>query len=235
MLDGKRLRQVGTRLLSLLLIAAFLHYLQKYWRVVQHRRSEQHMFGAALIAVRPFWCLEGMDDCLFKTPTRPPAPWRDYAPISYKPPDPAFHFPSKLGTGIFSTGVYTGCFLIAMWFYNMFLKTGGFTWSQWSKATTKQVLPPLDVSWSTPLGDSFDRDNPQQPRHRPRTRVTPSPFSYKKRLVVALALFGRVLVLMGLSSSSLRPLPDSNCGSTDASMVGSAQPIWILETSMPYR
>ena len=102
-----------------------------------------------------------------------------------------------------------------MWFYNLFLKTGGLTWENWERATTKRVLPapslppeqPADAAVSEPwtwttlpwtwrtlasdlCADSFCNSKPAEARHRPRKRVAPARTSYKKRLVVALGLFG---------------------------------------------
>jgi hypothetical protein len=134
--------------LSLLLIAAILHYIQEYWRVTQTRccRPEQQLFGASIIAGQPLWCLGGMDSAGFvKTPPKFPDIWRLCVPILFEPRDPPFSFPCNLASCFF-----VGCVLVSMWFYNTFLKTVGFDWTQWEKITTKEVLPlPPEVTWDT--------------------------------------------------------------------------------------
>ncbi len=129
--------------MSLLLIAAFLIYLQEYWSVV-----EDQIFGASIIAVQPLWCLKGMNAAhvaadYVKTPPKFPDIWRLCVSVHFEPREPPFSYPSNIASCFF-----VGCFLVSMWFYNTFLKTVGFNWDQWQKATTKAILPlPPEATW----------------------------------------------------------------------------------------
>ena len=89
-------------------------------------------------------------------------------------------------------GPLPACILIAMWFYNMFLRLGGFSIAQWSKLTTKLwLMLPSSTTWKHAFVDSYDKDNPTPPRHRPRVRSTPSKHSNKRRLLLSLGLLSQ--------------------------------------------
>ena len=84
-----------------------------------------------------------------------------------------------------------GCIVVAMWFYNLFLKVGGFSFNQWSKATTKQWCKPVSINatWNEAFVDSYDRDNPIKPHRRPRVRVPPPKRTLPHKLIMLLSLF----------------------------------------------
>ena len=79
------------------------------------------------------------------------------------------HWPTHIGLHLFGLSSLIVC--VYMWFYNIHLRLAGFTWTLWSKATHKLVIPNQLVDCLT-FEDSFDKDNPvvplsQEPKPKP--------------------------------------------------------------------
>jgi len=97
-------------------------------------------------------------------------------------------FPVALGAAFL-----TDCIVLLMLFYNLFLKIGGHLWTQWSKLTTKLVFPNTCEAWSNPFVDNFEKDNPVETFHRPRTKTKPKPTNRAQFLACAFAALSGIL------------------------------------------
>ena len=91
--------------------------------------------------------------------TPPPDEWRLHSRHQPKHQQ-SVHWPTNLGLHLFGMSSLIIC--VCMWFYNLNLKFAGFTWSNWSKATHKLVVPNQLADCLT-FEDSFDKDNPAVP------------------------------------------------------------------------
>ena len=192
------MQQASLFLLSGLLIAFLFLICQEFWAVptpgvvpflfkVHHPWfifPFTHFFELAAMSVSP-QCLEGGLHGLNETFPEKPDNWRALPPPA-PPPPPLTTWPSFPHMCV----LLTTCFLIARWFYNLFLRVGGFSWHQWAQRVTKLVVPSTCFSPS-PFADTFDKDNPLPKHRRPRVRSTPPPFSLKRGLMLAMTLFGQ--------------------------------------------
>ena len=164
----------------------------EYWRIPPQATVDH---GPVSPEVRSWWCLKGLGyigettaEITTKTPPPPfPEPWRRSKPEPDPSSNAGFSFPSEG----FDYYLLSGCFLICMSFYNLFLRFGGYAWSQWRKCATKLVIPTtLDSNIEFTTTDSYDRDNPVKPLHRVRVRTNHKRSMTNKRLLAAFALFG---------------------------------------------
>ena len=172
-------------------------YLQVYSRVSLPRRETEALDWILYERVREIWQQEGECPIDLDQPSKPvelPSslavdPWRFELP---KPPTAVPNgfkvFPAHLGAATFSC-----CVLLSMWFYNFFLKVGGFTWSQWMLVTTKLIIPRFNDGWQDSFQDSFDKDNPVQPHHRSRSAPAQPPSLKRSMLMVTFAMLNSVL------------------------------------------
>ena len=109
--------------------------------------------------------------------------WRLHTKRQLKP-RPSVHWPTNLGLHLFGLSSLLVC--VWMWFYNIHLKLAGFTWTLWSRATHKLVIPNQLVDHLT-FEDSFDRDNPVTPLSK-EPKPKPAPKSRFKSLAALTAL-----------------------------------------------
>ena len=136
-----------------------------------------------------------LQNCPAKLKDTPHEKWREQCDSPTNPPTNASH-DSPTWQHLPSAALYsctaTACVVVAMWFYNLFLKVGGFSFAQWSKATMKQWCRPISINatWKESFIDSYDKDNPIKPHHRPRVRVAPPKKTLQHGLILALSLFG---------------------------------------------
>ena len=90
------------------------------------------------------------------------SPWSNYWSDNLTPSQ-SFAYPA---IAIFT--FFAGCVLLHRQFYNLLLWFVGVTWAQWEQLRTKCVIPSTsELHSQTPFKDSFDKDNPQLPYHRP--------------------------------------------------------------------
>ena len=164
--------------LSLLLVT----FLQELWKTAGPPTEALAMVATAAI----FW-----NHLHWKEVLPPPAlkkpPDRDKMSIwqSDVPPAisaPPFSFPTHIGSAL-----YSGCCLISMWFYNLFLKVLNLSWTQWEKATTKLLLQPQRDKGLDPLRDSYDKDNPIKPIPKVKARMKPRT-NTQRRMIAAMFL-----------------------------------------------
>ena len=115
--------------------------------------------------------------------TPPPAEWRLHS--KRQPRNrPSVHWPTNLGLHLFGLSSLLIC--VWMWFYNIHLKLAGHTWSTWSKATHKLVIPNQLEDCLT-FEDSFDKDNPVVPLCK-EPKLTSAPKRSFKSLAALTAL-----------------------------------------------
>jgi hypothetical protein len=108
-----------------------------------------------------------------RTPRKPVTLWQlhdpDPEPDPCVPRKPSFHCPQH------NWWVLAHCCLVAMWFYNMFLKLNSLAWNHWQKLTTKLLLPKTAPTLRGALRDNFEKDNPVSPRVKSLKQRTPEP------------------------------------------------------------
>ena len=166
--------------MSILLIAAIFIYLQEPWTTSWSKPTSTAVAPYASFA--PLWSffhrgysarsMEGrcyampttnkraLQNCHTKLKDTPHEKWREQCDSPTNPPtnDSADSHSWQHLPSVSLPCTAAGCIIVAMWFYNLFLKVGGFSFNQWSKATTKQWCKSVssNATWNEAFVDSYD-------------------------------------------------------------------------------
>ena len=136
-------------------------------------------------------------------PTNPPlyAPWRHQASLlSYQSADPSAPPRTTLPGYPVAIGLHLlvgHCIAIEMWFYNLLLASGGWTYEALLRLSRKKVLPSVyhhQGGWAVSFKDTFDKDNPPEAPTRCKRYSPANPHPIKKKLLLsAMAMMGSVV------------------------------------------